>query len=78
MAADILKFEYFLEPGAIILVDGRTANATFLKNNFQRNWKHSHDFQGDFHLFELQDNFLGHINKNKFDFCTDGKWLLNS
>ena len=31
MSCDILKFEYHLIPGTIILVDGRTSNATFLK-----------------------------------------------
>jgi hypothetical protein len=76
MAADILRMEYFLEPGAIILVDGRTANAAFLKNNFQRNWKHHHDFEGDFHIFELQDSFLGKLNIDKFNYCTNGDWLL--
>lgn len=76
MAADLLRIEYFLEPGAIIVVDGRTANATFLKNNFQRNWKHYHDFHGDFHIFELQDPFLGKLNLDKFNYCTNGNWLL--
>ena len=32
MSADILYIEYFLEPGTFIIVDGRTANARFLKN----------------------------------------------
>jgi hypothetical protein len=76
MAADLLRIEYFLEPGTVILVDGRTANASFLKNNFQRNWKYMHDVEGDFHLFELQDPFLGKLNADKFNYCTDGKWLL--
>ena len=34
MSCDILKFEYHLIPGTIILVDGRTSNATFLKKKF--------------------------------------------
>ena len=38
MAADILTLEHFLLPGTLIVVDGRTANARFLKSNFQRNW----------------------------------------
>jgi hypothetical protein len=71
-----LRFEYFLEPGAIILVDGRTANATMLKNNFHRNWKYMHDKGGDFHIFELQDPFLGELYQKKFNYCTGGKWLL--
>ena len=77
MAADILRIEYFLEPGTIILVDGRSSNAIMLKNNFQRNWKYLHDSVGDFHLFELQDKFLGKLNFDKFNYCTNGKWLLD-
>jgi hypothetical protein len=77
MAADLLRIEYFLEPGAVILVDGRTSNATMLKNNFQRNWKHMHDRLGDFHIFELQDPFLGELNLNKFNYCSNGEWLLS-
>ena len=77
MAADILRFEYFLEPGSLILVDGRSANAIFLKNNLQRNWIHRHDMVGDYHIFELHDPFLGELNKNKFKYCTEDKWLLS-
>ena len=40
MNSDILSFENFLTPGTIILFDGRTANARFLKSNFQRKWKY--------------------------------------
>ena len=36
MICDILKIEYFLVPGTIIVVDGRTANAIYLKNNFKK------------------------------------------
>ena len=31
MSCDILKFEYHLIPGTIILVDGRTSNGLFKK-----------------------------------------------
>ena len=41
MAADILAFERFLLPGTLIVVDGRGANARFLKTNLQRNWEYS-------------------------------------
>ena len=33
MAADILAIEHFLVSGTLIVVDGRTANARFLKAN---------------------------------------------
>ena len=35
MSCDILKIEPFLIPGTIILIDGRTANANFLKIIFK-------------------------------------------
>lgn len=53
MSIDILKIENFLIPGTIILVDGRTINARFLKNNFQRSWKYIHDKNNDQSIFFL-------------------------
>ena len=35
MSGDILTFEHFLQPGTLIIVDGRTANARFLKITFK-------------------------------------------
>ena len=62
MVSDILKFENFLIPGTIIVVDGRTANALFLKNNFQRKWQYFYDKINDQNIFYLDDRSLGHIN----------------
>jgi len=39
ISADILLYEYRLKPGAIIIVDGRPNNVTFLKNNLKRKYK---------------------------------------
>jgi hypothetical protein len=69
MAADIIKMEFFLEPGTLILVDGRTANASFLKSYLRRNWIYLHDPIGNVHYFELQENALGYLNQRKLDFC---------
>ena len=77
MSADILRFEFFLEPGTLILADGRTANARFLKAYFKRNWRHYHDVVGDVHLFELQEEPLGRFNKQKMEFCLGNQWLLS-
>ena len=55
MSADLLEIEYFLLPGTLILIDGRTANARFLKNNFQNKWAHQHDIEGDVHYLECTD-----------------------
>lgn len=62
MSADILLMESTLLPGSFILVDGRTNNARFLKNNFKRNFKYLHDPVGDISTFELIEEPLGKYN----------------
>lgn len=76
MSMDILRFEFFLEPGTLILVDGRAANARFLRHYLRRNWAFLHDPDGDVHYFELQEEPLGKHNKRKLDFCLRDGWLL--
>ena len=68
MSYDIIKFEHFLCPGTIILVDGRTANARFLRSNFQRNWEYLHDKKNDQHLFYLNEEALGERDNKKIKF----------
>tara|TARA_Y200000002_G_C22668389_1_gene658946 strand:+ start:977 stop:1750 length:774 start_codon:yes stop_codon:yes gene_type:complete len=68
MSCDILKFEHFLCPGTIILIDGRTANARFLQKNFQRNWEYFHDEGNDQNLFYLNEKPLGRHNKDFLKF----------
>ena len=75
MAADILTIEHFLLPGTLIVVDGRTANARFLKSNFQRNWEHFHSVEHDAHYFELQETPLGKFNEKQINFCLGSDWL---
>lgn len=77
MSADILSFEFFLEPGTLILIDGRTANARFLKTYLKREWKYIHDTNGDIHYFELQEKPLGPFNKKKLEFCLNNNWMLD-
>lgn|SRR5690349_471056 len=76
MSADVLRFEFFFEPGTLILVDGRTANARFLKSYLRRNWVYLHDPVGDIHYFELQEEPLGPFNKLKLEFCLNGNWMI--
>ena len=73
MSSDLLYIEYFLEPGTFIIVDGRTANARFLKDHFKRRWKYYHDNVSDCHYFELIESPLGPYNKKKLDFCLGSK-----
>lgn len=75
MTGDILSMEYFLLPGTLIVVDGRTANAMFLKNNLQRNWEYFHSEEWDQHFFELKEPPLGRYNKKQIDFCLGEGWF---
>lgn len=74
MACDILKLEHFLLPGTLIVVDGRTANARFLKTNLQREWRHEHDEEGDVHYFEMIEDPLGKWNRRQIEFCLGPDW----
>lgn len=81
MSADILAIEHFLLPGTLIVVDGRTANARFLKTNLQRNWYYYHSEKYDQHFFELLENPLGIYNKKQIDFSLGKEFysrVLNS
>ncbi len=69
MSADLLLLEPFLLPGTLIIVDGRTANARFLRNNFQRPWCYRHHMDEDVHTFELIEPPLGSINAQQIRFC---------
>ncbi len=68
MSSDILKIEFFLVPGTIILIDGRGANANFLKLNFKRNWLYSYDKEYDQHIFYLNDKSFGTLNDRLLKF----------
>lgn len=74
MAADILMMEPFLIPGTLIVIDGRTANARFLRNNFQRNWDYHHFYSEDIHTFELIESPLGALNEKQLRFCLGDTW----
>ncbi len=67
MAGDLLIQEPMFIPGLFILIDGRTNNAYFLKNNFQRNYKYN--YENDQHTFELIDKPLGKYNIAKLKYC---------
>ena len=68
MVCDILKFEYFYTPGTIIVCDGRSANAKFLKDNLKRKWIYLNDHKNDQHIFYLKDPILGKYNKLQLEF----------
>ena len=68
IGADLLMIEYFLIPGTIILMDGRTANAKFLRDNFKRKWLYKRDLKHDQHIFYLNDDSLGFLNDKILNF----------
>lgn len=74
MSCDLLKIEHFLLPGTLIVVDGRSANARFIKCNFQRQWAYYHDPVDDIHLFELMEPPLGQWNERQIEFSLSEDW----
>jgi len=77
MAADIITLEFFLPPGCLIIVDGRTANARFLRSFLKRQWAYQHDPAADVHYFELQETPLGVYSELHLSFCLPNGFLLN-
>ncbi|WP_432734408.1 hypothetical protein [Maridesulfovibrio sp. FT414] len=69
MSGDLLRMEPVLLPGTCILVDGRTANARFLKAHFYRNWTCERNSDSDVTVFELQEAPLGKISESTLQFC---------
>lgn len=68
MISDVLKFEYFFTPGTIIVMDGRGANAKFIKDNFRRDWLYGYEESWDQHIFYLNDDAIGPYNKLQLQF----------
>ena len=58
----ILLIEYYLIKGTIILIDGRGANAQFLRDNFRRKWIYEYFRKYDQHLFYLDADSFGPKN----------------
>ena len=68
MSADILKIEFYLMPGTIILVDGRAGNVEFLKKSFKRNWIYKFIKNVDQHIFLLDEPSWGLKNSKLLKF----------
>ena len=62
IAADILFMEPILLPGTVVLIDGRTNNARFLRRNLKRLWSFMEDREDDYTLMMLEEPRLGKIN----------------
>ena len=62
ISGDLLLMESTFLPGTFILIDGRTNNARFLKNNFKRKYNYKWDKKSDISSFELNEERLGKYN----------------
>lgn len=76
MVGDLLAIEHFLLPGTLIVVDGRSANARFMKSNFQRDWSHHYVREYDQHFFELLEEPLGVFNRRQIEFSLGEEYFL--
>ena len=77
MSADLLRMEFLIEPGALIMIDGRGANARLLRAYLRRPWSYAYEAAADAHFFELNDDPPDPQNRIKLDFCIGGEWLLD-
>lgn len=75
LSGDLLVMESTLLPGTCVLIDGRTNNARFLRNNLQRQWGAAHDVEGDVTILELQESPLGEINRQTLHYCLGRDYL---
>ena len=73
IGCDLLKIEYFLTPGTIVVVDGRAATAKFLRDNFKRKWVYKKDKNFDQYIFILNDVSFGKWNNLQLEFYKKGK-----
>lgn len=75
MSCDLLRLEPFLLPGTLVLVDGRTANARFLRAHVYRDWAYRWESDGDVHWLELRERPIGRYNQAQIEYCLGGEWL---
>jgi hypothetical protein len=61
MSADILQREFFLWNGTQIIMDGRGANAEFLRLHLKREWQYMKDSYNDRHIFKLYSEPWGYF-----------------
>ena len=76
MSGDLLLIEPILIPGTFVLIDGRTNNARFLKNNLKRDYKYYWDKEGDVTTFELIEGRLGKYNILGSDFFDEKRKIV--
>lgn len=75
MSCDLLKIEHLLLPGTYVIVDGRSANARFLRANLQRTWAYETSPDDDVTTFEMVEPPLGRFNRRQIEVCLGPEWL---
>jgi hypothetical protein len=80
MICDVLKIEHFLTPKTIIVIDGRAANARFIKSNLQRDWDYKYCKDRDQHFFVLEEEPLGKYSQSIIQdvYYKKGFWNVSS
>jgi hypothetical protein len=68
MSADVLQREFFFWNGTQIIMDGRGANAEFLRRNLKRDWHYLKDSYNDRHIFRLNSEPWGYFANQHSDF----------
>lgn len=63
ISSDLLFIESWLEPGTILIVDGRTANVRYLQSKTIRNWDWATDQENDVTVAVLNEEPLGIRNR---------------
>lgn len=69
IAADVLKMESYLLPGTLILIDGRSANARFIRKHLYRDWVAVGDEDSNIFVFELCEAPLGPRSAIQMEYC---------
>jgi hypothetical protein len=68
ITCDVIKIEPMLLPGTIVIIDGMTNNARFIRRNLKRNWLCFEDTNADYTICVLDERPLGHIHMRQLDF----------
>jgi hypothetical protein len=68
MSADILSREFYFWSETLLILDGRGANAEFLRRNLKRNWQYSKDNIADRHVFKLEAEPWGYFSNQHISF----------
>lgn len=65
IASDLLRLEWLLDPGAVILIDGRGQNVEFLVRHLERDWAVTRFQNLDLTLMTLISPSIGDHNRKK-------------